>query len=358
MYRRVLLCAVTSVALVSSAFAADIYMPSAPYAVVALPPSWGGFYAGVNGGYGGNNSLPFSQDVFFPGTPPSYTVMAGVPVIAREKIAFTNPYSVLNGTDTIAGGFGGGQIGYNFQFGSWVLGAEADLQGAGIRGSGSQSIINPLGVTTGPLAITGGTAGPTGVCQTTSAASGSLLAYPGGVPGGACVGRNDLDVDWFGTVRARLGYAFGNTLIYGTGGFAAGGVTMSSTYTDNNVALGGAKALAAAQPNVVGDLLHPQVARVSNSATNTGWTAGGGIEVKLSPSWSLKGEYQYINLGTISAGPGEITIPTSQTNNVSPCAKGGSDCLNLTGSKDVAFNTVRVGLNYYFNAPPPPLPLK
>ena len=61
MYRRVLLSAVTSVALVSSAFAADIYMPSAPYAAVALPPSWAGFYLGVNGGYGGENGLPFTQ---------------------------------------------------------------------------------------------------------------------------------------------------------------------------------------------------------------------------------------------------------------------------------------------------------
>jgi len=94
MYRRVLLSAVTSVALVSSAFAADIYMPSAPYASVALPPSWAGFYLGANGGYGGENGLPFRENVNF--------IAAGI------------PYSAIDGSSTIAGGFGCGQLGYNF----------------------------------------------------------------------------------------------------------------------------------------------------------------------------------------------------------------------------------------------------
>ena len=132
MYRSLLLGVASSVALVSSAFAADIYTPMAPaYAAVALPPSWGGFYIGINGGYGGNSGLPFREDVFFPGTPPTYG--------AQHLV---NPYSVIKGSDTIAGGFGGGQLGYNFQFGSFVLGAEADLQGAGIRGSGANAIFN------------------------------------------------------------------------------------------------------------------------------------------------------------------------------------------------------------------------
>ena len=65
MYRRVLLGAVSSVALISSAFAADIYTPSVPaYAVVALPPTWGGFYIGVNGGYGGDSGLGFTDNVY------------------------------------------------------------------------------------------------------------------------------------------------------------------------------------------------------------------------------------------------------------------------------------------------------
>jgi outer membrane immunogenic protein len=326
MYRSLLFGVASSVALVSSAFAADIYTPVAPaYAPVVLPPSWGGFYIGINGGYGGNSGLPFREDVFFPGTPPI------VPIAGT----LTNPYSVIRGSDIIAGGFGGGQLGYNFQFASWVFGVEADLQGSGIRGSGANAIFNDgVALATNPISP---------VCQA-SVVSGA------GFRGGVCAGRNDLEVDWFGTVRGRLGYAFGNTLIYGTGGFAAGGVKATSLYTDNNIFnLGGGGGVGLATNQL-------QVARVSNSAANTGWTAGAGIEVKLSPSWSLKGEYQFINLGTIDSGPGEITIPGAAT--PAPCAVGSPACLHLTSSKDVDFHTVRVGLNYYFNAPPAPLPLK
>ena len=111
-----------------SAQAADIYTPAAApaYAAVALPPSWGGFYAGINGGYGGNSGLPFREDVFFS-------------ILARPylcKSVFHHRWQ-----RHCSGGFGGGQIGYNFQFGSWVFGAEADLQGSGIRGNGARTYI-------------------------------------------------------------------------------------------------------------------------------------------------------------------------------------------------------------------------
>jgi outer membrane immunogenic protein len=307
-----------------SAQAADIYTPAAapPYAAVALPPSWGGFYAGINGGYGGNSGLPFREDVFFPTLPGSTSV---------------NPFSTIVGSDTIAGGFGGGQLGYNFQFGSFVLGVEGDIQGSGIRGSGASGIFNDsVAATTTPISP---------VCQANA-------ANQAGIAGGVCAGRNNLDVDWFGTVRGRLGYAIGNTLIYGTGGFAAGGVKATSSYTDNNIfAIGGTGTPYTSPTNPL------QVARVSNSATNTGWTAGAGIEVKISPSWSLKGEYQFINLGAISSGPGDVVIPGAAT--PAPCSVAGNNtCLHLASSKDVDFHTVRVGLNYYFNAPPAPLPFK
>ena len=82
MYRRVLLSAVTSVALVSSAFAADIYMPSAPYyASVALPPSWAGFYLGVNGGYGGKAAWGSGGCVL------------------STRLSRTEPYSVVDGNE-------------------------------------------------------------------------------------------------------------------------------------------------------------------------------------------------------------------------------------------------------------------
>ncbi len=292
MYRRVLLSAVTSVALVSSAFAADIYMPSAPYyASVALPPSWAGFYLGVNGGYGGETGLGFRDEVIYTPIP--------------------TPYAVVDGKSIITGGFGGGQLGYNFQFGSFVLGAETDLQGSNIMGSGAQTY----------FAAPASTANFCGLGTSTNP-----TAYP-------CGARNDLDVNWFGTVRAKLGYAFGGTLLYVTGGLAYGGVTESSTYTDYLAAR------APSGPVVTG--------RVSSSTTQTGWTAGAGIETKITPNWSLKGEYQFVDLGSVSAGPMPLVYDTTPLTSYPH-----------TASSQVEFNTVRVGLNYYFNAPPPPLPIK
>ena len=70
---------------------------------------------------------------------------------------------------------GGGQIGYNWQFSpNWVFGIEADVQGANISGG----LLAPIGI----------------------------------------AGESNVDV--WGTVRGRLGYAAGNVLVYGTGGFA------------------------------------------------------------------------------------------------------------------------------------------
>jgi len=289
MYRRVLLSAAGSVALVSSAFAADIYSPGpANYAPVAFPPTWGGFYLGVNGGYGGDSSLPFRDEVFT--TPAPSTLWAAI-----------------DGKSIITGGFGGGQLGYNFQFGSWVLGAETDIQGSNIQGSGTQAYL------TAPVS-------PANFCGTTTNAT---------VP---CSARNNLDVDWFGTARGRLGYSFGGTLLYVTGGFAYGGVNSSASYNDSVVS-----------GTTTVPFFH---GRVSNSTTQTGWAAGAGIEQKISPSWSLRGEYQFVDLGTVSTGPGPLSIGTTPV-----------PTFQLRGDSRVEFNTVRIGINYLFNAPEP-LPLK
>jgi len=283
MIRRVLLSAVSGVALASPAFAADIYSPGpVNYAAVAMPASaWSGFYLGVNGGYGGESGLGFRDNVYYTGTPPVYASLAG--------------------SANITGGFGGGQVGYNFQAGNLVYGVETDIQGSGIMGSGTQAFLGASG---------------TSFCPSTA----------------LCGAKNDLNVDYFGTVRGRLGYNLGGTLLYLTGGFAYGGVNTSTAYADYTT------------PSTLN--LH---GRVSNSETLTGWTAGAGVEYKISPSWSLKGEYQFVDLGSISAGPGATAVSTSAPSLTYP--------LN-SKSQQVEFNTVRVGVNYFFNAAYEPLPLK
>lgn len=70
---------------------------------------------------------------------------------------------------------------------------------------------------------------------------------------------------WFGTLRARAGFAaWNNVLLYATGGFAFGG-------------------------------LEAERNGLSESRTHVGWTIGAGAEVALNQAWSVKAEYLYLN---------------------------------------------------------------
>ena len=167
-----------------------------------------------------------------------------------------------------SGGFGGGQIGYNWQ-GVWhphlVIGVEADIQGASV----SESATDILGAT------------------------------------------YKSELDWFGTVRGRLGYATESSLVYATGGLAYGGI-------HNRIVSPG------------GDVF-------SKSGTETGYAVGAGFEYKFNPAWSAKVEYQYLNFGknvpVDSAGIAYTNIAAGPVG-----AKADDD----------AFHTVRIGLNYQF----------
>jgi outer membrane immunogenic protein len=76
------------------------------------------------------------------------------------------------------------------------------------------------------------------------------------------------------------------------------------------------------------------------SAVDTGYVVGGGVEYKIAPAWSLKGEYQYINLGTDTVTSAPFTL--------SP-----TDTVRVKFNND--FSTVRVGVNYHFGLPYEPL---
>jgi opacity protein-like surface antigen len=79
---------------------------------------------------------------------------------------------------------GGGQIGYNWQFGSFVAGFETDFQGSNLKGS----LVAPCA---------------------------PAFCFPAGLSA-----SYSQSVPWFGTARARLGYAQDSWLIYATGGYA------------------------------------------------------------------------------------------------------------------------------------------
>jgi len=105
-----------------------------------------------------------------------------------------------------------------------------------------------------------------------------------------CETRND----WFATVRGRLGYAIDRLMPYVTGGAAFGDIKMTP--------VGGG----------------------SETATNVGWTVGGGVEYAFMGAWSAKVEYLYVDLGsaTCSAATCGVDTDVSLTTNI---VRGGVD---------------------------------
>ena len=95
-------------------------------------------------------------------------------------------------------------------------------------------------------------------------------------------------VNWYGTVRGRLGFLFTPTLlVYGTGGLAYGGVNTTVNHNTLMVSF-----------PLTSQGLAPGSASFSD--TRVGWTAGGGLEWMFMPNWSAKVEYLYTDLGTTS----------------------------------------------------------
>jgi outer membrane immunogenic protein len=79
-------------------------------------------------------------------------------------------------------------------------------------------------------------------------------------------GPTRASMDWLWTLRGRVGLDMNGWMPYITGGFAMADVSASDP--------GG-----------------------SGSDTVSGWTVGGGLEVKLDRAWSLKAEYLYVDVG-------------------------------------------------------------
>ncbi len=136
-------------------------------------------------------------------------------------------------------------------------------------------------------------------------------------------------LDWFATARVRAGYFATNAmLVYVTGGVAFGGMDYDATIKTGSGSV------------------H------FNEDMRVGYVLGAGVEFALRPNWSLKLEYQYLNFGDHSAA-GAVT---SIFNNY--CAPPTITTNALAANFDADVHTVRVGLNYHFNAPQRHDPLK
>jgi outer membrane immunogenic protein len=194
--------------------------PPVIYSPVSAEPAsnWSGLYVGAQAGYGfGNATIPALS---------SLTDVQG---------------SALSGKLKRSGPMGGVQAGYALQSGSIVYGVEADLGFGSIRGS----------------------LDATGVYETV-----------------AIAGRLTAKESVMGTVRGRVGYAFDNVLIYGTGGFAAAYQEVKAEARVNQAV----------------------VYSGSEAGWAPGWTLGLGGEYALSRNTSLKLEYLHARLNNKFAG--------------------------------------------------------
>jgi len=118
------------------------------------------------------------------------------------------------------------------------------------------------------------------------------------------------EMNFVGTVAGRIGYAFNNVLLYGKGGVA---------FVDEDFLLLAAPAGVA-------------FAASTNDSTRTGWMAGVGLEWGITPNWSAKIEYNYMDFGT---------------QNINFVTLGGVPF--AIEAIDQQVHVVKAGINYRFN---------
>jgi outer membrane immunogenic protein len=230
----------------SPATAAD--MPLKAPAPLVNAFSWTGFYAGLNAGGSWGRT--------------------------RSDFAISGFASTVSAFDSVSpdGGIGGAQLGYNWQLDpNWLIGVEADIQASGEKASGSRfDTVDFEGVTT----------------------------------------NYETKIEWFGTVRGRLGYSFDRRiLLYATGGLAYGGMSIAGTSST---------------------IFRGVTTPFANADVNTGWTVGGGVEaVAWNPRWTWKVEYLYLDFGTINTAVSSGLTTTHATTRFTD-------------------NVVRAGLNFHF----------
>lgn len=260
--------ALAALCLSMPAFAADLpaRVTKAP-ALVSPAYNWSGFYLGVHAGY------TFGEDEDITTTGQAAGNIANVAGGARPARVNLDREGFI----------GGGQMGYNWQVGpNWVLGLEADISYVDIR--------RDVTVVTAPLA-----------------------------GGGSLNNTFRTRMEYFGTVRGRIGYAWDRTLLYVTGGLAYAEI-------ENSVNFFGT----AGQLQFTGN----------DRRTETGYTVGAGIEHAIAPNWTVKAEYLFYDLGNHTVNVAVI-----------PGSGGGGTGYNSRFENDG--HIVRAGLNYKFGGPGP-----
>ena len=233
---RLLIALLTGCFAAETSVAAELPLAGPPqlyYPGRLLPVEWTGLYFGVNAGYGwakGSSTTRFVGD-FAGGT----TTPFG---LGPTELSGT---SVL-GSSSPSGSIAGGQIGFNWQWGMVVFGAEVDAQWSGQQTTASF------------------------VCTFD------------------CTATSTVKIKSLTTGRARVGLAFDWLLPYVTTGAALVNV-------EDNLTLTAAGVTGAFQ---------------GLSTTYLGWTVGAGVDVALSSNWSARFEYLHIEANGLKPTTVEI----------------------------------------------------
>jgi len=200
--------------------------------------SWSGAYFGLHGGYAsGDSSFRDGGTDLFGGTGdisvPPFGAFACGPALTGNYCG--TPFEL-----DPEGGFGGLQLGSNWQNGRIVFGIEGDLGYLGV--SEDHVLIRPFD------------------------------------------DRDFASVEYglYGTVTARIGYTFDRALLYLKGGFAVAHIETEAADIDLQD----------------GSFEIFEGSRIRSSETQTGWALGAGVEYALSGRLSLKGEYLYMDFGS------------------------------------------------------------
>ena len=257
-----------------AAQAADLPTHKEAPAPMFVPPpfTWTGFYVGLNAGavWGGNNNA-------------STTLYAnGFPLL-------TNYWPTGGFGNSNTGFIGGGQAGYNWQTGAFVLGVETDFDGSSL--SKSRSLVGPA--FTDPIF---------GINDYFSA-------------------NGKASLDWLGSTRARVGFVAtpdNRLMFYATGGVAYGGGSANLNVYDA----------------VDGWAWYSG----SHSTTRTGWTLGAGVEYAITNNIILGAEYLYYDLGSRTL----TTVPNAAASSFFGTQVYSSTKVNFDGS------VVRARLSYKF----------
>jgi opacity protein-like surface antigen len=219
--------------------------PSAPQMAV----DWTGINFGVNAGYGwaqGSSNTVFGGGTTNTALSSLFIVQQALPTTGIGGFGATELGGTgLSSSSSPRGGIAGGQVGFNWQAGMVVFGAELDAQWSG------QS--NAVSV----------------ICT---------------APNSACTATEAIKIRSLTTGRARIGLAFDWLMPYVT----AGGALVNAR-DDLTVNVGGLSA-----------------SFLPLSGTTLGWTAGAGVDVALSSNWSVRLEYLHIRANGITSS---VLIP-------------------------------------------------